>query len=211
LSIARFIAAAFIASGSKVSRKSKACKRTLSAATIETQGQYYIGRRRPNDQRDRYLSEDELRSLKRALDEKIYRKGTKDFNKTFCRLRLIVLIAVTTGMRAAEIFGLTWSDAMYNEGLLAVRAMLKGGKMRYVPMPPELADEWRRSLRTGKDPGPLEYKDDGTLCQAGAATHCQDQQNGAEMWKLFERAATKVNVRQPMYAYCSRDEIFRRF
>src|SRR5688500_2335913 len=42
--------------------------------------------KRPNDQRDRYLSEDELRRLKVALDEKIYRKGTKDFNKTFCRL-----------------------------------------------------------------------------------------------------------------------------
>ena len=54
------------------------------------------------------------------------------------------LIAVTTGMRMSEIFGLTWSDVMYNEGLLAVRAKLKGGKMRYVPMPPELADELRR-------------------------------------------------------------------
>jgi site-specific recombinase XerD len=99
---------------------------------------------RPDDQRDRYLSEDELRRLKVALDEKIYRKGTNDFNKTFCRLRMIVLIAVTTGMRMSEIFGLKGSDVMYNEGLLAVRAKLKGGKMRYVPMPPELADELRR-------------------------------------------------------------------
>jgi integrase len=55
--------------------------------------------RRPDDQRDRYLSEDELRRLKQALDEKMYRKGTGTFNKTFYRLRLIVLIAVTTGMR----------------------------------------------------------------------------------------------------------------
>ena len=102
--------------------------------------------KRPDDQRDRYLSEDELRRLKVALDEKIYRKGTKDFNKTFCRLRMIVLIAVTTGMRMSEIFGLKWSDVMYSEGLLAVRAKLKGGKMRYVPMPPELADELRRFM-----------------------------------------------------------------
>jgi integrase len=97
--------------------------------------------RRPDDQRDRYLSQDELRRLKEALDEKVYRKGTNDFNRTFCRLRMIVLIAVTTGMRASEIFGLRWSDVMYNEGLLAVRAKLKGGKMRYVPMLPELAEE----------------------------------------------------------------------
>jgi integrase len=57
---------------------------------------------------------------------------------------LIVLIAVTTGMRVAEVFGLRWSDVMYGEGLLAVRAKLKGGKMRYVPMLPELAGELRR-------------------------------------------------------------------
>ena len=100
--------------------------------------------RRPDDARDRYLSEDELGRLKRALDEKKYRKGTNELNKTVNRLRLIVLIAVATGMRASEIFGLLWSDVMYSEGLLAVRAKLKGGKMRYVPMTPELASELRR-------------------------------------------------------------------
>jgi integrase len=52
-------------------------------------------------------------------------------NKTFDRLRLIVLIALTAGMRVSEIFGLRWSDVMYGEGLIAVRAKLKGGKMRY--------------------------------------------------------------------------------
>jgi integrase len=100
--------------------------------------------KRPDDARDRYLSEDELRALKIALDERMYRKGTKDLNKTNLRLRLIVLIAVATGMRSGEIFRLCWSDAMYSEGLLAVRAKLKGGKMRYVPMSPELAVEIRR-------------------------------------------------------------------
>jgi len=74
----------------------------------------------------------------------MYRKDTKTINKTFYRLRLVVLIAVTTGMRVAEIFGLRWPDVMYSEGLLAVRAKLKGGKMRYVPMLPELAGELRR-------------------------------------------------------------------
>jgi len=44
----------------------------------------------------------------------------------------------------AEIFGLRWSDVMYNEGLIAVRAKLKGGKMRYVPMLIELASELTR-------------------------------------------------------------------
>jgi integrase len=100
--------------------------------------------KRPDDQRDRYLSEDELRRLKQALDERTYCKGTNKINKTFFRLRLIVLIAITTGMRASEIFGLRWSDMMYSEGLIAVRAKLKGGKMRYVPMLSELAGELRR-------------------------------------------------------------------
>ncbi len=100
--------------------------------------------RRPDDQRDRYLSAEELSRLKQALDEKTYRKGTKQLNQTFYRLRLIVLTAITTGMRVAEIFGLKWSDVMYSEGLIAVRAKLKGGKMRYVPMLPELASELRR-------------------------------------------------------------------
>jgi integrase len=100
--------------------------------------------KRPNDQRERYLSVEELRRLKQTLDEKMYRKGMKMINQTYYRLRLIVLIALTTGMRIAEIFGLKWLDLLYGEGLIAVRAKLKGGKIRYVPMPPELAAELRR-------------------------------------------------------------------
>jgi len=43
-----------------------------------------------------------------------------------------------------ELFGLGWSDVMCSEGLLAARAKLKVGMMRYVPMLPELAGELRR-------------------------------------------------------------------
>ena len=56
---------------------------------------------------------------------------------------MIVIVALTTGMRMAEIFGLIWSDLHYSEGLIAVRAKLKGGKIRYVPMTAELAAELR--------------------------------------------------------------------
>jgi integrase len=100
--------------------------------------------RRPDDSRERYLSEDELQRLKTALDDRIFRKGTKDLNQTNCRMRLIVLIAVSTGMRSAEIHRLRWSDVRYSEGLLAVRAKLKKGKERFVPMTSELAEEIRR-------------------------------------------------------------------
>jgi integrase len=100
--------------------------------------------RRPDDSRERFLSEDELYRLKVALDERMYRKGTNDINQTNLRMRLIVLIAVATGMRSSEVHRLRWSDVMYSEGLLAVRAKLKRGKIRYVPMAAELAVEIRR-------------------------------------------------------------------
>jgi len=99
---------------------------------------------RPDDQRERYLSIEEMKSLKTALDAKVYRVGTRDINRTFYRLRAIALIALTTGMRMAEIFGLTWSDLRYGEGLIAVCAKLKGGRIRYVPLTPELAGELRK-------------------------------------------------------------------
>ena len=66
--------------------------------------------RRPDDQRERYLNAEEIGKVKTALDEKMYRKGGKGINRTFFRLRLIVLTALTTGMRIAEIFGLKWGD-----------------------------------------------------------------------------------------------------
>lgn len=99
---------------------------------------------RPDDQRERYLSAEEIKALKAALDGKVYRAGTRDLNRTFYRLRMIVLIALTTGMRMAEIFGLTWRDLHYGEGLIAVCSKLKGGRIRYVPMTSELAAELRK-------------------------------------------------------------------
>jgi integrase len=100
--------------------------------------------KRPDDQRERYLSADELCRLKGALDVKLWRSGTRDLNQTYYRLRLLVLIALSTGMRMAEIFALTWGDILYREELIAVRSKLKGGKNRYVPLTPELASELRR-------------------------------------------------------------------
>src|SRR5882762_7198927 len=104
--------------------------------------------KRLDDQRERYLSADEMPRLKKALDEKMVRKAGKGINETFSRLRLIVLVALTTGMRIAEIFGLKWTDLHYGEGLMAVRAKLKAGKIRYVPMLPELTREFKQFRRT---------------------------------------------------------------
>jgi integrase len=100
--------------------------------------------RRPNDQRERYLSSEEIVNLKSTIDLKMYRTGAKVINRTFFRLRLIVLIALTTGMRIAEVFALKWSDVLYREELICVRSKLKRGKIRYVPLTPELVVELRK-------------------------------------------------------------------
>ena len=57
------------------------------------------------------------------------------------------MIAVSTGMRSSEVHRLRWSDVLYREEPIAVRAKLKEGKQRYVPMTSELAEEIRRYLR----------------------------------------------------------------
>jgi len=59
--------------------------------------------KRPDDQRDRYLSAEEIYRLKAALDQKMYRKGSREINQTFYRLRLIVLIALTTGADSGDL------------------------------------------------------------------------------------------------------------
>ena len=53
--------------------------------------------KRLDDQRSRYLAKDELRRLMKVLDDRLCRRGTKAINRTFLRLRLIVLTALATG------------------------------------------------------------------------------------------------------------------
>lgn len=79
----------------------KACTIWAKETGIDRNPADLVEINRPDDQRERYLSELELRALKRALDEKQYRKGTHDINRTFYRLRMLVLIALITGMRQA--------------------------------------------------------------------------------------------------------------
>ena len=47
-------------------------------------------------------------------------------------------------MRAGGDFALRWTDVMYNEGIIAVRAKFKGGEMRYVPEASRTGVELRR-------------------------------------------------------------------
>lgn len=77
--------------------------------------------KRPDDERNRYLSNEELGRLMKVLDETLCRKGAKAINRMFLRPRLVVLIALITGMGMGEIFALKWSDIPYDESLIAVR------------------------------------------------------------------------------------------
>ena len=58
----------------------------------------------------------------------MYRKEHRTINETFFRLRLVVVVALTTGMRIAEIFALAWSDLLHGEGLIAVRSKLRAAR-----------------------------------------------------------------------------------
>lgn len=106
----------------------KACTIWSKETGIDRNPADQVEVKRPDDQRDRYLSEIELPIFKQALDAKSYRKGMTCINRTFYRLRMLVLIALTTGMRQAEIFNLRWPDVIYTTGLIAVRSKLKGAR-----------------------------------------------------------------------------------
>lgn len=101
-----------------------------------------IGRARRQPSR-RYLSEDELRRLKAALDEKQLRKGTKDVNRTTQRMRLIVH---GTDYRNAGIRGFRASLAGCDvrRGLAGSKGEIERWQDPYVPLLPEVAGELRR-------------------------------------------------------------------
>ena len=72
------------------------CAQQKSASILFRQGGSE-GDKNINDQRDRNAGE--------------------GINQTFLGLRLIVLMALATGMRIDEIFGLWWCDLLHKEGL----------------------------------------------------------------------------------------------
>jgi integrase len=75
---------------------------------------------RADNQRIRYLSEDEEKRLLEDL-------------KNNELLKNIIIFAVNTGMRRGEIFNLTWFDLDFNRNVLNVR-QTKTGKDRVIPM-----------------------------------------------------------------------------
>ena len=87
--------------------------------------------------RTRFLSDDELPRLLAAA------KASK-----WDRLHLLVLMAITTGARRAELIGLQWSDINFN-ARTAHLAMTKNGKQRVLSLTDEVIAEMTEFRQVG--------------------------------------------------------------
>jgi integrase len=94
---------------------------------------------REDNERKRYLSEDEERRLMDTLEVRRYG-----------RLRPLVVIALNTGMRLGEIVGLRWQQIDFHRDHINV-TNTKSGRDRVVP----LNDKTRELLCNLRDTGPL--------------------------------------------------------
>ena len=119
--------------------------------------------------RIRYLSVDEEKNLRNALDEreKEIRIGRKSGNawrevRSYEKLASIdgyfadhlkpmVLLSINTGLRRGEIFNLRWSDIDFGKKTLTVEgATSKSGQTHYVPLNSEilaLLKEWKKQSK----------------------------------------------------------------
>ena len=89
----------------------------------------------------RYLSGDEERRLRKALDERAMRIFAD-------HLKPILLLALNTGMRRGELFSLTWECVDMAQASLAVAGdTAKSGKTRHIPLNAEalaVLNIWRK-------------------------------------------------------------------
>jgi integrase len=99
--------------------------------------------------RVRYLSDDERKALLDACRKSDYRP-----------LYLIVVLALTTGMRRGELLGLRWQDIDL-ERRVAVLHNTKNGDRRSVPIVPEVAELLREHGRVRRLDNELVFASDG--------------------------------------------------
>lgn len=137
--------------------KSKTINRTHSPSTVNRYrsvlsaifkyaiGQGYVttnpvGRvpcRKVNNQRTRYLNDGERRRLLAVCKK-------SDWDK----FHLLVLMAMTTGMRKSELIGLRWCDVDFDKNL-AFLGDTKNGEQRFCPIPVFVMDELKPFRQVG--------------------------------------------------------------
>jgi integrase len=96
-----------------------------------------IRRRKQNNHRLRFLSEDEIRELLRACDG---------------RIRPILVCAILTGMRKGELLGLSWENVDLEHDTIFILKS-KSGKPREIPIASKLKDVFLALGR--KESGPV--------------------------------------------------------
>ncbi len=69
-------------------------------------------------------------------------------NSTWDKMHLLVLLAVTTGMRKSELMGLRWTDIDFDKGLASLR-YTKNGESRNNPIPEVTLIELRKFRQIG--------------------------------------------------------------
>ncbi|MGZ3798461.1 MAG: tyrosine-type recombinase/integrase, partial [Pseudobdellovibrionaceae bacterium] len=90
----------------------------------------------PN-QVERFLDDKERKSLLSACRE-----------STWDKLYLLVLLAITTGMRKAELINLRWTDINFEKGLARL-ATTKNGSPRINPIPAPALEELKKFRKVG--------------------------------------------------------------
>ncbi|HJP99535.1 MAG TPA: site-specific integrase [Rhodanobacteraceae bacterium] len=130
-----------------------------------------VKRHKVDNSRVRYLDADEERRLRDALDarEREARQRRQNGNVwllarhrearpehgAYCdHLQPLVLLALNTGLRRGELFGLEWRDVDLSRAELIVRAEnAKSGKARHMPLNAEACDVLKRWKGAGGDEG----------------------------------------------------------
>jgi integrase len=134
-----------------------------------------------DDDRVRYLSKAEEKQLRAALvardtERRMRRLSGNDWNaerghdtrRVWARdeftdhLRPMVLLALNTGLRRGELFGLLWTDVDLHRNVLTVRASTsKGQRTRRVPLNSEARDAIVRWRKSGDGQGLVFQGDEG--------------------------------------------------
>ncbi len=123
-----------------------------------------------NNREPRFLSKEEIKTLKDALDEREERlRMERDSANQWRRARKLptlpdlrratyadhlkpmVLLSLNTGLRRGELFNLTWNDINFDHAHLTVRGDgAKSGKTRHIPLNEAtvaLLKDWRKQCR----------------------------------------------------------------